>query len=152
MDDTIASGGRALDAVTSIRVEYVSPTSQLVGDSLNQITIRLRTIGSPTGFATVGVFDSAGNTKKVFGTIDVNTALSSSYADYSFSISNQTYTIQSGDRIGIKYTGGTSTNYINVVVDSDGSDPFDGINSYRQWYTTSWQSYVGEDMYMILQG
>src|SRR4029078_2418344 len=61
------------------------------------------------------------------------------------------YTIQAGDRIGIKYDGGSASNYLSVMVDSNAADPFDGANTYRQWFTGSWQSLTDEDMYMILR-
>jgi hypothetical protein len=52
--------------------------------------MRLRTIGPPTGFATIGVFDNSGNVKTVFGTIEVANALPlhMQTTDYPFSISN----------------------------------------------------------------
>lgn len=151
MSDTTASSGRALYSALSIRGEYATATSQLVGDNIDQITMRLAKVGTPTGNAVIGVFDASGNVKKQFGVKDVAT-IGSTYSDYTFSLGNsELYTIQSGDRIGIKYLDGSSSNYVNVMVDSNAADPFDGANSYRQWFTTSWQSLTGEDMYMILR-
>ena len=151
MEDNTASGGRQLYSALSIRAEYVSPTSQLIGDQIDQITLRLARVGTPTGFATIGVFDSAGNLKKQFGLQSVQN-IPTAYSDYTYQLgNNNSYAIQSGDRLGIKFAGGNSTNYVSVMVDTDANDPFDGTNSYRQWFTTSWQSLTGEDMYMVLK-
>lgn len=151
MNDVTASGGRALNSAIPIRAEYVNTTSQLVGQNIDQITMRLARVGSPTGNATIGVFASSGNLLRQFGSIDV-ASVGTGFADYTFSLSiPQLYTIQAQDRIGIKFSGGSTVNYVNVMVDANSADPFNGINSYRQWFTTSWQSFTGEDMYMILK-
>ncbi|HVX02028.1 MAG TPA: hypothetical protein VHA09_02640, partial [Nitrososphaera sp.] len=89
--------------------------------------------------------------KKLFGTKDAAT-LTSTYTDYTFSLTNnELYAIQSGDRIGIKYGSGDSGNFVAVMLDRDAADPFDGANSYRQLYTSSWTSNTADDMYMVLE-
>ncbi|HEU4985240.1 MAG TPA: hypothetical protein VFT58_06330, partial [Nitrososphaera sp.] len=130
--------------------EFVSPTSQLIGKTINEITLKLRKTGSPTGTVQVGVFNSDLTVKKLFGTKDATT-ITSTYADYAFSLPSELYAIQAGDRIGIKYTGGNSNNYAAVMLDRDAADPFDGANTYRQQYNTSWLSYTSDDMYMMLR-
>lgn len=99
---------------------------------------------------TVPFFNSDLTVKKLFGTKDTTT-ITSTYADYAFSLPSELYTIQAGDRIGIKYTGGNSNNYAAVTLDRDAADPFDGANTYRQQYNTSWLSYTSDDMYMMLR-
>ena len=129
----------------------MSSTSQLVGDKIDQITLRLAKIGSPTGIAQIGIFNSDASVKKLFGTKDVST-ISTSYTDYTFSLpNNELYSIQAGDRIGIKYTGGSGSKYLSVMVDLDASDPFDGQKSYStQRQGGAWKDGTGTDMYMIL--
>jgi hypothetical protein len=153
MSDTTASsiGGRILNSDTPVRVEYVTSSSQLVGDEIDQIIIRLKRIGMPTGMAQVGIFNSDQTVKKLFGTIDADT-ITPSFSDYTFSLpGSDLYAIQAGDRIGIKFTGGSSSSYISIMVDTDSADPFDGNKTYRQWFTSTWKSLVGQDMYMILK-
>jgi peptidoglycan/xylan/chitin deacetylase (PgdA/CDA1 family) len=150
MADTTQSFGLALNSSTPLHVEFVSPTSSIVGKTIDQITLMLRKTGTPTGTAEIGVFNTDLTTKKLFGTKDVST-LTTSYKNYTFSLPNlDGLTVESGDRIGIKYTGGNSNNLVAVMMDKNAADPFDGANTYRQQYTTSWTSNTTEDMYMIL--
>jgi hypothetical protein len=151
MNDTTASSGLAMYSAQQSHVEFVSSTSQLIGKKIDQITLKLRKTGSPTGIADVGIFNADLSLKKSFGTKDVST-LTSTYTDFTYSLPNpDLYTIQSGDRIGIKYAGGNSNNFVAVMLDKDAADPFDGANTYRQQYTTSWTSNTADDMYMTLK-
>lgn len=89
--------------------------------------------------------------KKSFGTINVAT-LTTTYTDYDFHLTGgELYTIHSGDRIGIRYTGGTTTTWVAVMLDLNAADPFDGTKSYAQYYQGSWLSNTDRDMYMILK-
>lgn len=152
MSDTTASSGLSVHANRPAQVEFATASSQLVGDKIDQITIKLRKVGSPTGTLQVGIFNADLTVKKSFGTKNVGT-LTGSYADYTFSLTNnELYTIASGDRIGIKFTGVESTtNYVAVMRDTSSADPFDGSNTYYQYYSTAWNSVPSFDMYMILK-
>jgi hypothetical protein len=151
MSDTTATSGLSTYSAQQAHAEFVSPTSQLAGKSIDEITLKLRKTGTPTGTAEIGIFNPDLTVKKLFGTKDATT-ITTTYTDYTFSLSNgELYTLQSGDRIGIKYTSGSSTNFIAVMLDRDAADPFDGANTYRQQYTTSWTSNTADDMYMILK-
>jgi hypothetical protein len=151
MSDTTASTGLNTFSGRSIHAEYVSPTSQLIGDNIDKITIKLKKSGSPTGNAEIGIFNTDRTVKQLFATKDVST-LTTSYTDYTFSLpAGQTYQIQSDDRIGIKYVGGSTTNNISVMRDTAVADPFDGTNSYHTYYTTTWTSATANDLYMILR-
>jgi hypothetical protein len=151
MQDTTATGSAPTYASRRVNAEYVTSSSQLVGDTIDSITMRLQRIGSPTGTAQVGVFDSNQNVRKLFGTVNV-AGLAASYQDYEFKLaSGDSYTIRSGDRIGIRYTGGSSANAVNVATDTDAADPFDGAGSYRMWHQFIWFSATSEDLYMILR-
>jgi hypothetical protein len=78
--------------------------------------------------------------------------LTTSYANYEFHFTGgELYTIQSGDRIGTKYAGGTTAAWVSVMLDLDAADPFDGTNSYAQRYQGSWLYNADRDMYMILR-
>ena len=151
MVDTTQSSGRSTYSDRPIHAEYVSPTSQLVGDNIDSITLKLRKTNNPHGIATIGVFNEDLSVKKEFGTVD-SSLLPKSYSEVTFSLpSGETYQIESGDFIGIKFTGGDRKNHISTMIDSDNSDPFDGANSYHVYFRNSWKSFTTNDLYMILK-
>ncbi len=152
MQNTDTSWGSLQYAGRQINAEYAASGSQLVGDGIDSITLQLLKWGAPTGTAQVGVFNEDLTVKKLFGTVDVST-LATSYQDYEFKLSgDELYTVQAGDRIGIKYTGGNSSNGVYVMVDRDVASNFDGTDSQRIRYESGWLYYdTGEDMYMILK-
>jgi hypothetical protein len=150
MSDTTQTYGLATHSATQAHVEFVSPASELVGKSVDQLTLKLRKTGSPAGLVEVGVFNADLSAKKLFGTVAAS-SIASTYTDYVFALENELYTIEAGDRIGIRYVDGNSANFIAVMLDRDMADPFDGSNSYRQQFTTSWANYPSDDMYMILR-
>jgi hypothetical protein len=90
--------------------------------------------------------------KKVFATIDIGT-LTTSYTPYEYTLpAGDSYTIQAGDRIGVKNTGGTSSsNYVSIMRDTTTSDPFDGTNTYLSYYTSSWNAQTTYDLVMTLK-
>ena len=153
MSDTTQTVGSVTFAGRQINAEYVDSGSQLIGDKIDSITLRLQKLGAPTGNAQVGVFNADRSEKKLFGTIDVATLSSASFQDYEFKLSgSELYTIHRGDRIGIKYSGSaTISNAISVMNDRDFTDPFDGNKSYRTKFESSWIVSYGEDMYLILK-
>jgi hypothetical protein len=155
MQDTKATHGLSAYSGRQIQAEYVSSSSVLVGKHIDTITVQIKKSGAPTGSAIIGVFNTDLSVKKSFGTIDAST-LTTSYQNYTFSLNSFSlnsflpYQIQSGDRIGIKYTGGdASTNYIAIMTDQ--SNTFDDKNSYHTYYTTTWQNYPTADLYMTLE-
>ncbi len=151
MSDTTFGTAQSVHLGRQIHAEYVSPSSQLVGDNIDTIIIKIKKGGLPTGTAQIGVFDVNLEVKKLFGTIDVST-LTTSSTDHSFSLPlGQKYEIQPEDRIGIKFTGGDAANFVAITRDIDPQDPFDGINSYHTYYTTTWVPFIDRDLYMILQ-
>jgi hypothetical protein len=152
MQDQTINTGQNIHSGRQIQAEYVDAGSFLVGKSIDSITLQLRKTGSPTGTAEIGIFNTDRTVKQLFATKDVST-FTGSYVDYTFSLPlGQTYQIQSGDRIGIKYTGGdATTNFLSITRDTTPADPFDSTNSYRVSYTTFWGSSTTEDLYMILK-
>lgn len=134
-----------------ISAEWVKPGSQLVGDNINSMTLRLQRVGSPTGIIEVGVFDVDTNLKVSFGSVSIST-IPSVMTDMEFTIPDL-YTIDQDDRIGIRFVGGSSTEGVNVMMDKVTTDSiFDGTRSQRVRYGTSWITYdINEDLYMILK-
>ena len=152
MSDTTATAGYGVYALKPARAEFVSTTSQLVGDKIDSVTLKLKRVGAIAGTAEIGVFNTDLSVKKSFSTLDVTT-LTTAYADHTFKLANNDlYTIQAGDRIGIKYSGGSATSWLSVMLDLDPSAPFDGTNSYLDYYQSgAWQHSLDRDMYMILE-
>lgn len=129
--------------------EFVSSSSsQLLGDTINCIDLYMNKVNAPTGTVEVGTLDSSANIITSFGTMNVvNVALSSTW--YTFCLSgDNTYTIQNGDRLGVRFTGGDATNTLNVNIDNN--NPFDGTITFRQGYSVSWVSSTTSDHTMRL--
>lgn len=152
MQDTTVTFGSLLYSGRQINAEYITASSQLIGDPIDSISVLLQKVGAPTGTAQIGVFNTDLTVKKLFGTVDVSTIPATPYQEYEFKLTGtELYVISGGDRIGIKFTGGTSSNGVNVMIDRNLTDPFDGANSYRTRYESSWLLDTGEDLYMILK-
>jgi hypothetical protein len=153
MSNSTASAGYGVYAQKPARVEYVTEDSELVGDKIDSITLKMKRVGTINGTAEIGVLNEDLSMKKVFGTLDVTT-LTPTYTDYEFKLTgDELYTIEAGDRIGITYTGGSleSTSWISVMLDLEPEDPFDGANSYLQYhYQGTWRNSPDRDLYMTL--
>jgi hypothetical protein len=152
MNDTSTSWGSLLYPGRQVNAEYVTESSQLVGDRIDSITLQLAKVGLPEGTAQVGIINEDLTVKKLFGTVDAG-GITGEYLDYEFKI-DEPYTVQAGDRIGIKYSGGDGEdNAIAVMIDRDLDDEFDGTSSQRVRYESGgWLYYdTGEDMYMVLK-
>jgi PKD repeat protein len=150
MQDTTASSGQNIWSGRPAHAEYVTPSSTLVGKQVNSITVTLKKAGTPTGIAEVGIINNDLSMKKVFATLDVST-LTTSYNSQEFTLQGAPYTIVAGDRIGIKYSAGTSSHNISIMRDTNAADPFDGQNSYHTFYTTSWSNFLSNDLTMTLK-
>jgi len=151
MQDTTASSGQNMWSARPVHAEYVAPSSSRVGKQINSVTVTLKKSGAPTGTAQIGIINPDLSMKNVFATLDVST-LTTSYKGYEFkSPSGALYTIAAGDRIGVKYSGGTSADNISIMRDTDPADPFDGANSYHTYYTTAWYTFTSNDLTMTLK-
>lgn len=144
---TIRSGGNTIRAVK------VSSTSSLLqGEPINQVIMSLSKTGSPTGNATIGLFDgsSSGNVMVTCATLDVST-LTTSQADYTFNCpTNMIATFGGNDRIGIKYTGGDASNLVNWY--NQASNAFDSTNTVRTAFTSgTWTDVTTDDHHVQLK-
>jgi hypothetical protein len=154
MSNTTASAGYGVYAQKPARAEYVTNSSQLVGDKIDSITLKLKKVGAVNGTAEVGVLNDDLSVKKLFGTLDVS-ALATTYTNYEFKLAgDELYQIEEGDRIGIKYEGGgfNETRWVSVMLDLNPADPFDEANSYLQYhYQGSWRQSPDRDLYAVLK-
>src|SRR5437899_2030727 len=149
MSDTTPTYSISTYSDRPVLAEFVSPTSSLVGKSIDTITVNLWKVGLPTGTVQVGIFGSDLSVKQLIGSIDAST-IAKRYTQYTFSLpAPQTYQIQSGDRIGIEFTGGSSSYFVNIM--SDQYNAFDGMNSYLTYYNNNtWNDVSGADLTMSL--
>jgi hypothetical protein len=149
MEDVNVTDGYGTYSSRQINAEYVGPLSVLIGKNIDTIKLHLKKVGSPTGTVTIGVFNPDLSIKKIIATVAVST-IPTSYTAYTFSLPyGKSYQIHSGDRIGIKYSGGNQTNFVAVLADRNNG--FDGTNSYYSYYGTSWIALPGSDLTMTLK-
>lgn len=152
MQDTTAGTGWGIYSTRPILSEYVSSSSALVGKLIDSITVNLKkSSSSASGTAYVGIINPDLSMKKVFASISIST-LTTSYTPREFKLGGGSYLIQAGDRIGVKYTGGSSSsNYLSIMRDINSADPYDGTKTYLSYYTTSWTAQTTNDLTMTLK-
>ena len=126
--------------------QFVTSGSSLINKEINKIEIWLHKTGNPTGNVIIGIFDSNRNIVKQFAIIDATT-LTNQITKYTFTVTSA-YKIKANDYIGIHYVNGDANNYVMVRIDT--TNPFDGTNSYRCGYGTSWICANNEDLVISL--
>ena len=150
MNDSTNTFGLDIYSAIPIMAEHVSNASSLVGKSIDTITVTLQAEGNPTGSVQVGVFNGTGSVKQLFGTIRAENVTNGSYTPYTFSLPPyHTYQIQPNDRIGVEFTGGSSSDVIEVMTDQ--IDTFDGTNSVLATYENGWTNYADQDLSLLLE-
>lgn len=100
-----------------------SSSSALIGETLKRMTFRLRKSGSPSGTIFARIWNSSFVEKADFGEMQASD-LTTSFADYVFTNTSNTYVLANGDRIGIEYTGTSAVDMRRLA-----SDGFDGTAS-----------------------
>jgi hypothetical protein len=87
----------------------VTAGSNMIGETCVKIGVRLKKTGSPTGNITFMVANNAGTIQETLGTLDITT-LTTSYVWYYVEKLDASYTVATNDRIGVRYSGGDSSN------------------------------------------
>jgi hypothetical protein len=134
-DVPIPGDGGALEPGNSIRYgeEANTVTSLLVGKSLKTWKLRLRKRASPSGNITANIRRRSDDLVVATFNETINSAtLGTAFAEYTFTLTTP-YTIAVGDRIMIEYSGPSG-----VEVETWLSDKFDGANTRRIRYTTTY--------------
>lgn len=135
--------------------EELGASSSLIGDTFNIVKVDVLKNGSPTGTAYIGVWDSTiapnnSNYLYLVDTIDVST-ISTSRVTLTFENTVDTYTLSSGEIVGIFYNGGSVGNHITFYHSTAGEGQlFDSTNSYIGSYTSSWTDTTGQDKSMAI--
>jgi hypothetical protein len=81
----------------------------LVSSTVKEIRFSFRGVSTPTGTAFVRQWSSNGTVKVTFGSSDVSTVSTTAWTTLTFTNSNNTVTAAVGDRFGVEYTTGSST-------------------------------------------
>jgi hypothetical protein len=116
--------------------EARTSTSVLVNKSLKTWTVRLRKTGSPSGTVSATVRRSSDDSVVAsFSETISASSLSTTFADKTFTLVLP-YTIKTGDRILVEYSGPA-----RVEIDARATDQIDGSNTRRVRYDGT--SYIG---------
>lgn len=130
------------DSVASFAfTEYAtSPTSMLVGDTIQCISYELIRVGNaiPSTNVQFGIMGATENFIQFFGNVSANSISSSAFTYYTVCVpEGQEHLIANQDRIGIKYKSGNSTHFMRSRENT--ANPFDGTESVRSsMITTAW--------------
>jgi hypothetical protein len=99
-----------------------------VGKSLKTWTVRLRKAGTPSGTVRATVRSSDDSIVATFAETFDASSLSTTFAEKTFTLASP-YTIQTGDRILVEYSGPA-----RVDIDAHATDHIDGSNTRRTRY------------------
>lgn len=121
--------------------------SALIGKTITQVRVRLLKQNSPTGTYYVRARNSSDTTLGTFGSGDIS-ALTAGFQDYDFS--SYTWTVASGDRLSVEYTGGDVGNKLNVAYSS--VDEYDSTNTEFTYHTGSWTDVDHDELNFVFWG
>lgn len=139
-----------LNNLNTATAEHVNAGSALIGTVVNAIQIGLLKTNTPTGTLQACILDNSNNCTFEFNTIDVS-KISTSLTTYIFFNNTNSHTMAQGDRIGFKYTGGTSTNTVSISVST--TDVYDTTKSELATFTSgAWGADLTQDLGDSTQG
>ena len=102
-------------------------TADLIGTSIDNVKLRLEKVGSPTGTAEVGVWNSANTKVHSFGNYDMSTA---TYSEYGIVVPSSEGTSSVSGTEYVQYTGNTS----GATCDANTGNWQGGTQSYHNMY------------------
>lgn len=144
-----------LDNVRKRAGFYVaSQNAPVYGKTITLVTIYLKKVGSPTGTLNVRQRKRTSETIHTdYGSLDVSTISSTTPTLYSFAEPGNTGTVHVEDIFTIEYTGGTSSNYVEVYRAAGSPIPYMHLVHYdgNQWLNVSDFDICGA-MYIAGQG
>jgi hypothetical protein len=130
-------------------VAVVNTSSALRGKIIKQVRVPLRRQGTITGDVNCLIRKADGSHIRIGTALDAST-VSTTFADYTYTSSTNTYALVAGDRITIEFGDASSdaSNYIEVR--RNNADVFDGVNTIRSiaggdrnWEDQSEREWVG---------
>jgi galactose oxidase-like protein/Kelch motif protein len=121
--------------------EPATSASVLVGKSIRTLKVRMRKKGNPSGAVVARIRRKTDDAIIVNFTQTIQAAnLGASFGDYTFTLSNA-YTITSGDRILIEYSGQNG-----IDIETWNTEKFDGTNTRSVSYTNGYAFASTSDM------
>ena len=150
-DDTrILTNNTSHDYRIRAAEENTSSSSILHGKVVKQLDIPLAKVGTPLGNVVAKIWNSSGTAVYTCPTtVAADADLSTSPTDISYDFSTNTHAMVVGDRIGVEYTGTSSSNY--VITYADFSTLFSGVNrSSYQDDTDSWSDFTDSELCCVM--
>lgn len=149
LDDKILSDSTRWDHITRATERAATAISIINGKVIKQFDVNLKKVGAPGASPLISakIWSSDGLIKFTSSTTFApDSDLTTSYATKTFDFSANTYTMQTGDRIGIEWTGTSDTDY--VICGIARTNIIDSTNSYFSQYDTvnGWESLTRYDM------
>ena len=130
VSQTTGGGAQNFDGNPTRIAEKAAAGSALIGKTVNAFRVWLSKSGSPAGTITARVRNSADTVVYTFNTLSASTLTGTSTAT-TFTNTSATYTIVSGDRLCIEYTG-DATDY--VIMDQVNPTAYDTTLSHMSGY------------------
>lgn len=124
--DPIYNGGN-----TAIKETVGSSSSAIFDWAPVKYVFRLKKVGSPSGSVSIKIIHNNGSvftTKRSVGTIST-ASIGTSETSITVNDAGNTYYLAVNDQITVEYTGGNSSNYIQVKTAI--SDAFDGTRTFK---------------------
>lgn len=129
---------------TRIAQKITSSSSSLFNKVVKTFTVPLKKEGSPAASPLVyaKIWNSSNSVVYTSATTFDPSTFSSSFVDKTFDFSDNTRAFVVGDRIGVEYTGTSSSNYIQAGYDSDHVSK----SQMSQYEGSSWDDKSSRDM------
>ena len=135
-----------LGGTQTVVTERFTATAAALGKTFDSISFSLANPGARSGTVTVGTFDASGNVVTTFTTFNANT-IAAGQATYTYTLSVP-YTIQTNDRIGLKFTASGVNDF---AVYYQATDVYDSINAYHsRMISGSWSDHTGFDTRFLM--
>jgi len=129
--------------------QCILSSSNMNGKLLRQVDIPLKKAGSPGATPTIRsrIWNSGGAVIYTSPTEINPTTLTTSYQTFTFDFSGNTHTLVVGDRVGVQYTGTSSSDY--VLCGYQGTSTLSG-SQYTAFEGSSWDVKTGREVALTM--
>jgi Concanavalin A-like lectin/glucanases superfamily len=117
---------RVLQKVTST----TASAGNIYNQKITQVKVWLKRVGTPTGFITCGIRNAAGSLVSTINTFDSASVSNSAFTQYTFTNLTNAYTMALNDRISLEFTGGNSSNHIQINANLLDSYPYGALQLF----------------------
>lgn len=122
--------GYVYDRVLQKVTETNNVQGNIYNQKITQVKVWLKRIGSPIGTLTVGIRNAAGTLVAPINTQDVSGVSDIDFTQYTFTNLSQSYTMAVGDRISVEYSGGNSSNHIQINANLLNTYPYGNLELF----------------------